>query len=177
MPDPEMRFSEVRDSVLRDTYATLGIDPNDEAAFTPNVPFLELATTWFNTPPDARGSMTPPTVMRTFGPGREASMVATFDMFGEQFGDNEEANEWLKEQRQVLATQYPEPLHKNRVVSLFDQSIMGGRNRARDAQTGAQPGVQPPAPVAPSPTPGLSIEQEIAADEERRRRLQTDSRR
>lgn len=171
MPDEGSRFTDVQDGVLRDTFETLGIDPSDEAAFTPNVRFLERLSSWFDTPPDSRGDMPSPSVQGVFGPGMEPSMMATFDVFGEGYGDNQEATEWLKEQRQVLAQEYQEPMHKNRVVGLMDQSVMGGRQRAMAARD-AQAGPQAPPPVAPTPTPGLSIEGEIAAEEERRRKLQ-----
>lgn len=174
MADEGFRFSNVQDKVLMDTFETLGIDPNNQEAFAPNMPWLERAAAWFSTPPDARGDMMPPTTRGSFGPGKEPSMMATFDMFGEQFGDNEEASAWLKDERQVLAKQYQEPMHKNRVVSLLDQSVMGGRQRAQEMRAAEQGNMGQP-PVMPTPAPTLvpgSPEDEIAREEERRRRLQ-----
>jgi len=171
MPDEDevFRFSDVQNSVLADTFATLGIDPANQEAFQPNEPFVMNVAQWFGTPPEGRGGMLPPSVEGVFVPGMEPSMMATMDRLGEEFGDNPEVSEWLQQQRQLLAKGYGDPLHKNRVVNLFDQSFFGGR--ARRKQADAPPQLQAPTPVPTPPQPNTP-EWEIWQEEERRRKLQ-----
>ena len=170
MPDP--RFSQIQDSVLADTFATLGIDPNEEGAFRVHEPFLNMLREYWGAPPDQRQDLPMPSIENMFDPGMEASLMATMDQFGYEFGDNPDAMTWVHEQRVPLAAAYKDPKMKNRVANLFVQSASKGRLRRQQEAMG-QAGGMPPGPTpAPTPPPEGTYEREIWEDEQRRKALQ-----